>query len=180
MRSTWSPSEQELKDYADAHIAYEIRTLLYQVVELARWHQRGRVHDMTYDALIEAPLVHLRLLDEFLGSRQQVQPLRAGDRDTVFAAHYLPTWQPASFLTVDERRDVNAQVAHLSGRRKPQFPWSILDLTARCCEGLERYFAAIAHDSAHSSRAAMFSQSRVLVRRFRASDDLDRDFPTTA
>lgn len=70
MRSTWVPSEQDLREYADRHISYEIRTLLYQVVELDRRESDGNAPDMVYDALIEASLVHLRLLDEFLGSPQ--------------------------------------------------------------------------------------------------------------
>lgn len=180
MLSTWSPSEQDLEAYADHHIAYEVRTLLYQVVDLARRQRSGRPHDMVYDALVEAPLVHLRLLDEFLGSPLQAQAATTRDRDTVFAEHYLPGWTPRPLLTKPERQDLNAQVAHLSGRRQPHFPWSIMDLTVRCCVGLDDFFAALARSPIHSTRAAMFRKSRFLVRRFRSSTNLDRDFSTTS
>ena len=57
-------------------------------MELERWFHSGR-RNMVYDTLIEAPLVHLRLLDEFLGSQAQVQGARLNDHDTVFAASLL-------------------------------------------------------------------------------------------
>ena len=180
VRSTWSPTEKDLTDYADTHIAYEVRTMLYQVVDLDRRQRSGRPGDMVFDALIEAVLVHVRLLDEFLGNPQQAEPATKRDRDTVFAAHYLPRRAPASFLTQAERGDVNAQVAHLSGRRRAQFPWSLMDLTERCCAGLHRFFADLGSDPQHSTRLAMFSSSRILVQTFLTTTDRDRDFRTTA
>ena len=47
------------------------------------------------------------------------------DSDTAFARHWLPSWKPAPFLTNAERRDVNAQVSHLSARRRASIDWDL-------------------------------------------------------
>jgi hypothetical protein len=72
-------------------------------------------------ALLEAVLVHLRLLDDFVGSKGQVLPSDPKTRnDDVFAAHWLPTWKPKRVLSANLRRKINRQVAHLSAARSAQ------------------------------------------------------------
>lgn len=86
-------------------------------------------------ALLEAILVHLRLLDEFLGCSGTHQ-------DDVRACDW-PGWVASGFLSTTVRRQINAHVAHLSGRRVHGQVWEIPELGEACCERLLEFFAAI-------------------------------------
>jgi hypothetical protein len=98
--STWEPSPLELDGYACRHIEYEVRMLTQQCEALeARWSsvQTGRaVMGADGQALVEAVLVHLRLLDDFLGGRES-------SHDDVFAPHWDEAWGALSRTAGEQR-----------------------------------------------------------------------------
>ena len=112
---SYSPnlSPTALNRFARVEIEYEVRMLLEQFgwLELrAREVSTGTRKDLGADgqALLEAVLVHLRLLDAFLSGK--------GTLDDVHAGHWISGW--TSRLLGDRQRDrVNAKVAHLAARR---------------------------------------------------------------
>ena len=119
------PSQSQREEVAKVHLPYEIRTLRQQVRLLA---QLVGGHDAQVDALVEASLVHVRVLDEFLCSPP-------GRDDDVRAIHYAREWRPGdhAVLSVEQRRDVNAQLFHLVGRRVQSRRWNLDALTRRAC-----------------------------------------------
>jgi hypothetical protein len=90
----------DLDEFARSHLLYEIATLTGQVRGLA-----ARLPDITdlgfYDpvstALGEASLVHLRLLDDFVGMKK-----RRHETD-VLAINWPGGWRPTRFLVKDVR-----------------------------------------------------------------------------
>ena len=118
----WTEAELDTMAW---HIGYELRMLTGQVTAL----ERRNVRSPREQALIEAALVHSRLLDEFL-----TKP--AGRRK--FAARAaLWGWGGGGFLTRRERGRVNAKVAHLAIDRLTQPDWQPQELgplAVRCCE----------------------------------------------
>jgi hypothetical protein len=163
MRSTWKPSAGELDDYARHPITYEIGTLIDQLEILESTYSPENL-DAIGRALIEAVLVHLRLLDAFLGDRNQTKEHRPSDKDDVFARHWCPAWEPHGFLTPDEYDGINAQLAHLAARRWHGYPWLLADMTKRCCVGFLEFFDVVAQDA--PDRAAAFSAPRARVAAF--------------
>lgn len=152
----WTPDEPALERYARTHVAYEARTLRGQIEAAGRLG--GRLRDARELALMEAALVHLRLLDDFVGS----PPVG----DDVSATHYLSTWKLQQFLEADERDRINAQVAHLAARRqRPRY--SVHALGRRCGLALLDLEAALVADPTASHRAAYleeaFGHARVLA-----------------
>ena len=159
MRSTWAPkTERALHRYASGHLRYEIYVLLEQAQKL---EELGEIEDAMGDALLEASLVHLRLLDDFLGSPQQAQPPTRDDPDDVFARHWLPGWAPRRFLTGGQRQRINAQLAHLSARRRWRVGWNVPALTTACCQGFVRFLDQL--NVAHPRRARAFAESRARI-----------------
>jgi hypothetical protein len=151
MRSSWNPQPSELDDYAE-HIEYEVRMLLQQFgwleLRLADVEAKKRV-DIGADgqALLEAVLVHLRLLDDFVGSPRQWQAPSRRDGDDVFARHWDPRWRPNRFLSPKQRERTNAHLAHLTARRLTARwdiqPEELPDIVTRCCRRLEELFAQV-------------------------------------
>jgi hypothetical protein len=80
------------------------------------------------DALLEATLVHLRLLDDFLASKGR-HPLQVHAKDWISQSD----WKPKDWLKDDVRRRINGQVAHLSKDRDPWFDWDIRGYAHSCC-----------------------------------------------
>lgn len=150
LRSTWNPSDDELDVFAARHICYEVCVLKRQLDALLpreKARLRGGPTDCIYDSLLEAVLVHLRLLDEFLGSKQQAYEEPWGEKDrkteTAFARHWITEWEPSRVLEPPERGWVNAQVAHLSGNRKDGRNYPLPEMARRCFEQLEVFYAAL-------------------------------------
>ena len=72
------------------------------------------------NALLESLLVHIRVLDDFLGMEAPAQP------DDVVAVGFLPSWEPRRCLTPDERAYVNKRVMHLTTvRGAGPAPWQL-------------------------------------------------------
>lgn len=119
-----APSPEQLRTVATVHLPYELRTLLGQVVILVRW---SKARDVQWDALLEASLLHIRILHEFLFTKPS--------RDDVRAVHFADHWRPADHkvLAEDELRDLNAQLFHLVGRRRESRDWEVGRLTHVAC-----------------------------------------------
>ena len=85
-------------------------------------------------ALIEASLVHLRLLEEFL-----TKPV---GRTKYAARAALWGWSGGGFFTRRERGRVNAKVAHLAIDRLTEPNWQPQELgplAVRCCERIVEF-----------------------------------------
>jgi len=158
MRSTWNPSPDELDRFACEHIEFEIRMLLQQFGLLERRHDLERRYDEDVadtrrnlgadgQALLEAVLVHLRLLDDFLGHPKQAEKQGADAGDDVFARHWDENWEPRRFLSKEERDRVNAQLVHLTARRLTHRgdiqPDELPGLVKECCLGLREFLRRV-------------------------------------
>ena len=159
MLSSWNPSPSELDSFAAEHVEYEVRMLLQQYEHLeTRWAEveAANRHDLGSDgqALLEAVVVHLRLLDDFLGdwkqARRPVSRWRHRRRrvfDSVYARHWDVRWKPTSVLSKKQRKRANAMVAHLSGKRPALGHWQpneLLDPVLKCCVLLDVFFDRVA------------------------------------
>lgn len=141
-------TEAKLRGIAQVQIAYEVRTLIGQINELL-----GRSRDAidpAYLALVEAPLVHLRLLDDFLGNEKP-------RKDDVVARHYYPDWEPVRFLTDPQRDSINAQLQHLAGRRQTGANWFFAPMIVAFAEVFLRFVDNLA--AADPDRGAWFEES---------------------
>jgi hypothetical protein len=65
--------------------------------------------------LLESLLLHVRLLDDFLGNRRRKGP--EGD-DDLTAKDYNSSWSNNGFLKGDERSAINKKLAHLTRSRR--------------------------------------------------------------
>ena len=148
----WDPTEDDLKQFAKDHIAYEVRSLVEQAQAIAAW--TGPTNP-TADALIEAFLVHTRLLDDFLGKNTP-------SGDDVLASHYIVDWTAERFLDSDEVDDVNAQIAHLAARRHGLRSWDVSSITNRACDALDAF-----HGQVPPYRRSYFKQIPWSTRRWR-------------
>ena len=86
-------------------------------------------------ALLEAVLIHLRLLDEFLGNQ---------GRDTdVKARYWNPGWGSDQWLAPGAREQISWRVAHLSSLREIDSYWRVTEYVLACCEELEKFFKTV-------------------------------------
>jgi hypothetical protein len=134
-------SDAELDAFARQHVGYEIRTVVTLAAMFADRNPNGVPLEGGFgnpidDALLEAVLVHLRLLGDFLGSR------RMSARD-LHASDWVPDWRGRAWLANDVRARINAQVAHLSKERDPSFDWRIRDYAYACCGALDEFVRAV-------------------------------------
>ena len=163
----------DLEQFACVQIAYEVRTMFGQVVELL---QRPREPwDPVYLALVEAPLVHLRALDDFLGATAAAVKKRG--HDDVVAQHYLPEWEPQPFLDDDVRKAINAQLQHLAERRETGYDWYF---PIMCSQFIDEFTAftddlAAADRDEERSRVEWFAEPIAICRIARALSDDDID-----
>lgn len=132
-------SDRELRDIAEGYLRHEVVTLCAQVRELRQWASPSSRLAPVHDALLAAPLIHLLVLDDFLGT-----PPDIGQGD-VGAQHYFPGRSLAPVLTRQERAELEAQL-QLGRPRRPLVEWDHDGITARVCEafvgfaqGLDRH-----------------------------------------
>jgi hypothetical protein len=130
-----------LRDYAARHIAYELRTLAQQAREFGARRAGANLmtlRDAVEDALLEAALIHLRLLNEFLGRRPRLAD--------VAAEHYVPSWQRHEFLTKGDRVSIDRQLVHLSSLRAERMPHHLARLTVDCGHAFHEFEVALNGD----------------------------------
>lgn len=130
-----------LAAFARRHISYEIgmAATVTQVL-----HQPPGLHgEALKNVLLESVLVHLRLLDDFVGRATRAHA------DDVLALDYLDTWDPVEGGPLGEfRRPINTQVAHLSIAREAGRLWNVLALTNSVLGECGRFFDSL---EAHTS-----------------------------
>jgi len=109
---------EELQRLAEDHVSYELQQMALGVFR--------RPPDEQYLANViqEAFLVHIRVLDDFLGKGTPWG-------EDVLAIDYCSTWVPEYALSDDDRDDVDRRVAHLTLRRSERFQWGARHRLAR-------------------------------------------------
>ena len=136
-------SDEELDDLASSHVQYEVAMLVAQACEFHKRYPYGMPppdrfkNPVVDDALLEATLVHLRLLDDFLRSTGGPRSVRAQE----WVSQH--DWQPRKdWLKPEIPKRISQQVAHLSQQRDAWFEWDIRDYAHRCCRELESFVGA--------------------------------------
>lgn len=140
----WIPTPRRLNHYARRHIAYEARMLLRQVMHLDEQFPDGPDNEIG-DALIEAPIVHLRLFDDFFKAKTLPR------NDDVVALHWDGQWKPRRVLTKWQHDQVN-QHAHLVARRGRVGAWQprLPTMTLRFCDIFDRFVDGLPASSARA------------------------------
>jgi hypothetical protein len=159
-----------LDRYATGHLTYEIEMATSMTRYVLASSRRSAV--VLDNALLEAMLVHLRLLDDFFGSKQQLAPRNRSATDDVFARHWLPSWQPRRFLTETQRGRANAQITHLAARRRWNHRWPLPQMTSRCCRTLLRFVDELEQEA--PQRAKAFAKARGIAQAWLATQEATR------
>jgi hypothetical protein len=116
-------SSADLERFAKEAVTYEVTTM---VVEAGHPTLHGS-DPILRIALLEAVLVHVRLLDDFHGQSGANYP------NDITADDYLPTWSPKRTLSQPARQAINAQLAHVSIHRITGYTWPVETLVADTC-----------------------------------------------
>lgn len=150
----WATGVDDLDEFARTHLLYEIHVLTAQGRKLAaeyavKFDPVNRFVPPEVDALIEAGLVHLRLLDDFLGAT------RRQHKTDVLASDWPGNWEQRRFLSNAERGRINRELAHLTSDRKFGSTWDIDGFISKCCDLMMRFV-----DSVEEERAAALDAVR--------------------
>jgi len=130
----------EILDALAHHVAFEVEMLVEQtrlLIKACGPHgPQGSIGaEPETQALLEAVLLHLRLLVEFLGNK---------GRDTDAKANFwVPGWVPRQWLEPSVREQINWRVAHLSSLRDVYGVWAVTEYALACLEELDRFFKAV-------------------------------------
>jgi len=135
--SAHTHSPEELERVAAVHLRYEVRAMI--VMSRAGVLPPSTATDDT--AVLEAFLVHVRLLDEFLS-----KPRSSWGR-VVLATDYLESWGCPEVLTPAERNAIDRKVVHLACDREQLFDWLTVDIrdgwTDRVLRALQAFVSAL-------------------------------------
>lgn len=137
-----------LSQFATEHLRYEIVTL----AEIAASYPTTWSKQRFERCGLESLLVHVRLIDEFLGFELPSAGSRS-EKD-VRALDYLPTWSRSHPLTKQEREDIGAYVAHLSTKRVTGKMWKPVELAFRTLSHFDRFVAAVTQSPTSAYREA--------------------------
>ncbi len=155
-----------LRRFAEEPIEYELRMLLSDAWALSEDRPDGllgqRFGRNVRDALLEAWLVHIRLLDDFLRHGQSKD-------GAAIARDWQPRWSSNGFLVDEHRQAVNDHIAHLTWQRqrwtdevRPPWEGRIRPWTDACCAELLRFF-----DSVPEELSSAFDVPRAHVEEWR-------------
>jgi len=154
----------DLETFAKETVTYEVTTMVAEV-DHPNLHGSDRVLAF---ALLEAVLVHVRLLDDFHG-----QTSAKAHPDDFTAEHYLPTWTPRRTLSQSDREAINAQLAHMSIKRVSGYGWRVEALVADTCRMFVSFVDTLRasdprraawFDTAHQAAKAMVAKHTAVVR----------------
>jgi len=137
-----APLGPELDTLARTHLQYEVGTLVGQACEFHRRYPNGWpgpdkfTEPVIDDALLEAVLVHVRLLDDFLRSKKRTNDVKA--------EWWVPEWkpEPEEWLHADVRTRIDKQVAHLD-RYRISYAGDVRGYTYACCQQLDSFVRAV-------------------------------------
>jgi hypothetical protein len=145
---------------ASQHIHYEVSRLVDYAVSLCSRYppqgdpgERGFADSPCDDALREAALIHLRLLDGFLGAGMK-------HKNDVRAERFINDWEGKGFLG-PERNRIDRQVAHLDVGRESYVDWRIGALTVACLSQMNRFLNEL--KQIPGSRSDAFDTTRMRV-----------------
>jgi hypothetical protein len=122
-------------------VSYSVRTCVVQLATIVEKYgnlQPEAFRDPTEDALLEAGLMKVRALDEYLKGGSRPTDIRPSD--------WVEGWQPKHWLDPRVRSQIDWQVAHLSSMSSMEFPkFRIAECGAALCEEIERFYALVEH-----------------------------------
>jgi hypothetical protein len=171
--------KDELREASD-HLGYEM-DMFFSLATLLAWGEKSgelRFGSPRANAILEAFLVHARILDEFLYAEQRRVP-----QDTMLAQHYCAEWEnrrpdpPGDFLDAaslrgleeqkksgcsgpERLRDhINREIVHLGHSRKDvtQRGWRVMRI-AHLMWGVTRRFCELAGEEADGTLSDKFWQ----------------------
>jgi hypothetical protein len=138
-------TNEELARFAERSVEFEVRMFVSHAWELLERYPDGSVMGLrnnTDDGLLEAWLIHLRLLDEFLRAGQSGKSAVARD--------WHRGWKPKAALTEQQREAVNRHLAHLRWDRQrweggltPPWERRIREMTDALCGTLIEFIDEI-------------------------------------
>jgi hypothetical protein len=163
----------DLERFAQEPLEWEVRILVLQAVAILRVPPNGHLGagmpSHLHDAALEAWLVHLRLLDEFLKERQ------GGRNDPVRARHWRDDWDSDGCLDDELRVAINDQVVHIGWTRlrwtdttRPPWEERLEELTDTCSDEMLRFFDAVA--DADADLGACFGRARLVIEWWRSRE----------
>jgi hypothetical protein len=139
-----------LEVVARSHVAYELHQM-GAMSKPAIWGEPARLAGV---ALLEAYLIHVRNLDEFLTRRRARWP------ELVVANHYFDDpWTPPTCLDRADLDHISRKIAHIYCDREDGFDWSAEGVLPRFAHWILHVFE---HDflaslrALHPARAAWF------------------------
>jgi hypothetical protein len=147
-----------LRGVAKDHLSYELKQMALGTFRLTP------VGDPYLgNCVLEAFLVHVRVLDEFLGKGKPIG-------EDVLAIDYCPVWVPEFAIDPATRIEIDRRIAHLTARRTNNFHWTHIGSRHRLTRSVNRRFheflAALA--TSHTDRFAWikpeFDEARRLLR----------------
>jgi hypothetical protein len=146
--------DSELERMARHHVGYELN-------QMALGANRMTPEGDRYlgNAVLEAFLVHVRTLDEFL---RKATP----HGEDVLAIDYCSAWTPTAALEPEERLDVDRRIAHLTLRRSQGFRWKRPHLAQRVMRRFRDFLDSVQeHEPARFEWFAKdFSEARRTLR----------------
>jgi hypothetical protein len=122
------------------HLNYELRSVAYLMA-------RATPTDDIWigNAVLEAFLSHVRILDDFLGKRTP-------HRQDVLATDYDPQWKPEYALDPPLRNELDRRIAHLTLRRTLDHAWDKPRLASAVMTRFKAFLMGL--DGRHPERAA--------------------------
>lgn len=158
------PLEDSILEAAARHVCYEVEQVAlgtHRTAPARTYEASGNllVEDgHLHNVILEAFLVHVRVLDDFLGKRQPRE-------EDVLAIDYCPEYEPALALDSEDRLDIDRRVAHLTLRRTDDFQWGGRERLQRDVFRQFRAFLASLREH-HPERAEWFDPRFHEARKF--------------
>lgn len=128
-------TDDELRTLAERHLSYEVSSLWRSAVE--HYLTTGDTErDWTVgNALLEAALLHARVLDEFLGARQKFP-------DDVRAKQYITGYRVRA-LHSKQLKNIDKTLVHLTTHRRTIPRWQMLDVVERVTGGMQKFITEL-------------------------------------
>jgi hypothetical protein len=149
------PFTDEQLETAAGHVNYEI-----QQVGFGTYRTSGRDDPYLLYAILESFLVHVRVLDDFLGNAE-------GHGDELLATDFCPSYTPVHPLDDADRLAIDRRVARLALERTDSFNWDGRSRLQRAVFSQYRVFLEQL-EAAHPERVEWlrpaFVQARKIVR----------------
>jgi hypothetical protein len=118
----WDPGNAREREDMAGHFSCEAEQLILQTSEIVRPTRAWLRWE--HNALLEAALLHVRVLDEFFRTKAPSDPSENGSGNVVTARHFVAGWdRRRRVMSRTEAVELNTQLSHLSGCRLDGFDW---------------------------------------------------------